>query len=52
MFKKSVKTGYIEIFQKKFYRHYLKSPRKCHGRVMEKSLNFILEFLYEACEKQ
>ena len=26
-----------------------KGPRKCHGRVMEKSLNFILGFLYEPC---
>ena len=26
-----------------------KGPRKCHGRVMEKSLNYILGFLYEPC---
>ena len=41
------KLGTLKFFKKNFYRHYLKSPRKCHGRVMEKSLNFILEFLYE-----
>ena len=41
------KLGTLKFFKKCFYRHYLKSPRKCHGRVMEKSLNFILEFLYE-----
>ena len=27
-----------------------KGSRKCHGRVMEKSLNFILGFLYEPCQ--
>ena len=26
-----------------------KGPRKCHGTVMEKSLNFILGILYEPC---
>ena len=39
-----------------FFKHFIystvttwKGSRKCHGRVMEKSLNFLLGFLYEPC---
>ena len=58
MFKKSMKTGYIyyKMLKKSLIIIFLtfyfavatwKGPRKGHGRVMEKSLNFILGFLYE-----
>ena len=45
-------STFNDFFNILFCRYYLtwKGPRKGHGRVMEKSLNFILGFLYEPCK--